>query len=188
MKNLLLFIPLFFDHNTASHNTWLITFAGFVLLNFCASGTYIVNDISDLAADRGHPQKQHRPFAAGRLKIASGLSVAGILILSSFAGAMALSSAFTALLLLYLILTVTYSFKLKQLPILDVTTLAGLHTLRLGMGIVLSNALLPGSLVFAASLSFLSLALAKRYSEMINVGTKYMPAHPAVVTLPPMQI
>ena len=70
-------------------------------------------------------------------------------------------------------LNVTYSFKLKRLPLLDVTTLAGLHTLRLGMGIVLSYALLPGSLVFAASLSFLSLALAKRYSEIINRGIKY---------------
>jgi 4-hydroxybenzoate polyprenyltransferase len=173
IKNMLLFVPLVFDHSHAGLSTWLETFAGFLLLSFCVSGTYIINDISDLDADRVHPQKQHRPFAAGRLNIASGILVAGTLILSSLAGAVFLSTAFTALLLLYLTLTFAYSFKLKQLPLLDVTTLAGLHTLRLGMGIVLSSALLPGSLVFAASLSFLSLALAKRHSEMVNTGIKY---------------
>jgi 4-hydroxybenzoate polyprenyltransferase len=173
VKNLVLFVPLLLDPRPENLNTWLVTFAGFALLSLCASGTYILNDILDLATDRSHSQKQHRPFAAGRLSIASGLSVAGVLILSSLAGAMFVSLSFTALLLLYLILTITYSIKLKRLPLLDVATLAGLHALRLGMGIVLSNAMLPGLLVVAASLGFLSLALAKRHSEMVKAGPQY---------------
>jgi 4-hydroxybenzoate polyprenyltransferase len=144
-----------------------------MLLNFCASGTYIFNDISDLDTDRAHPQKQHRPFAAGRLTITSGLVVAGVLISISHACAIILSLPFAALLLLYLIITFGYSVKFKRLPVFDVAILAGLHTLRLGMGIVLSSVMLPGSLVFAAALAFLSLALAKRHSEMINAGSKY---------------
>ena len=59
---MLLFIPLVFDHSHAGLSTWLETFAGFLLLSFCVSGTYIINDISDLDADRVHPQKQHRPL------------------------------------------------------------------------------------------------------------------------------
>jgi 4-hydroxybenzoate polyprenyltransferase len=171
IKNLLLFVPLVLDHSSGTINTWLVTCAGFMLLSLCASGTYIVNDISDLDADRAHPQKSHRPFAAGHLSVVTGLAVAGTLISISLAVALFLSFVFSALLLCYVLVTLLYTFRLKRLPIIDVATLAALHTLRLGMGIALSHALMPGWLVFAGALAFLSLALAKRHSEMIKKGT-----------------
>ena len=173
VKNLILFIPLALSHTTIPTSIWVAAIAGFLLLSICASGTYIINDVLDREADRTHAQKKHRPFAAGRIRIANGLAVAGVLIAGSLVGATFLSSAFSALLFLYLALTLTYSLKLKQLPLLDVATLSGLHTLRLAMGIALSHSLLPGSLIFAGSLAFLSLALAKRYSEIIHRGAQY---------------
>ncbi|HEV7687714.1 MAG TPA: UbiA family prenyltransferase, partial [Acidimicrobiia bacterium] len=52
------------------------------LLAFCAAagGTYILNDLADVDADRRHPRKRRRPVAAGELTAASArLAGAGFL-------------------------------------------------------------------------------------------------------------
>ena len=36
-----------------------------ILLILTASAVYLFNDIVDIAADRQHPEKKHRPIAAG---------------------------------------------------------------------------------------------------------------------------
>ena len=41
--------------------------AGFVALGCVASGTYLINDLSDLRADRAHPTKRFRLVARGDL-------------------------------------------------------------------------------------------------------------------------
>ena len=40
--------------------------AAFVALCLVASGTYLLNDVADVEADRAHPLKRHRPIAVGR--------------------------------------------------------------------------------------------------------------------------
>jgi 4-hydroxybenzoate polyprenyltransferase len=53
---------------------WNVDVASLALLaffcfSFCASGTYLVNDLLDIEAVRHHLKKRLRPFAAGDLPV-----------------------------------------------------------------------------------------------------------------------
>jgi len=134
LKNLLLFVPLltafaFFD--AAKLATLVVAFFS---MSLGASATYITNDLWDLDSDRRHPRKRNRPFASGVLSIASGVGVATILLIVSFALALVVSPLFLLVLLLYLALTTLYSWYLKSRVLVDVIMLALLYTLRIGQG------------------------------------------------------
>ena len=79
-KNLLVFVPLLCSH-ALSAGKLLVALAAFFCFSLTASSAYIVNDLVDIEADRRHPQKQHRPFAAGDLSAFSGISIAAIFLL-----------------------------------------------------------------------------------------------------------
>ena len=69
-KNLLLFLPLLAAHDVSALSAVVLAFAAFCLT---ASAVYVLNDLVDLEADRAHPRKRKRPFAAGDLTAAEGL-------------------------------------------------------------------------------------------------------------------
>jgi 4-hydroxybenzoate polyprenyltransferase len=166
-KNLLLAVPpitaqVWMQAETMS--TFLLAFAAFSL---AASGGYVINDLVDIDADRNHPAKRHRPFAAGQLQPAAGFVVGPVLMLAGIAlGFFGVNWDFGALLIIYLSLSLAYSFVFKQRLLLDVIVLAGLYALRLLAGgaavtVEVSSWLLAFSMFF-----FLSLAFAKRLVEL----------------------
>ena len=71
--------------------------------------------------------------------------------------------------LAYLVCTLLYSFRFKTTPILDVCMLAGLYTIRVIAGTVAITALWSFWLLAFSIFIFLSLALAKRSSELYNL-------------------
>jgi phosphoglycolate phosphatase-like HAD superfamily hydrolase len=81
VKNVLVFVPSLLNHHVDSKIIVNLLLA-FVTFSFVAAGTYILNDLFDLEADRGHPRKKTRPFARGDLSIAQGVSAAGILLVA----------------------------------------------------------------------------------------------------------
>jgi 4-hydroxybenzoate polyprenyltransferase len=141
----------------------------FVLMGVLASATYLINDLADLEADRRHPRKRHRPFAAGDLPYRHGTVAAVALICVAMAGSFALPVGCTAALAAYLLTTLAYSFVFKRQPIVDVVVLAGLFTLRvIAGGFTVPTFVSPWLLTFAM-LFFLGLALVKRYAELERV-------------------
>jgi len=166
-KNSLMLIPLLLDGDFALQPIETVA-AGFLLMGLCASGTYIVNDLSDLASDRTHSTKCRRPFASGALSLGTGAALAILLIASGLAGAFALNLKFGGILLLYAATTLAYSLSLKRVALVDVTILACLYALRLAMGAVLAHTLLSDWLVIFALGFFLSLSLAKRQTEIVK--------------------
>lgn len=169
-KNVLIFVPLFVGHAFHDVDKLMAATLGFVLLCLLASGTYMVNDLADLDADRLHPTKRRRPFASGALPLAFGLVVAPALIVFVPLAALALSPGFAAAMLAYLCLTLAYSFGLKQVPLLDVFLIGMLFTLRIVMGTeAIGLAYSPWLLSFSLTF-FLSLALAKRHSEIMRAA------------------
>jgi 4-hydroxybenzoate polyprenyltransferase len=66
----------------------------------------------------------------------------------------------------YVVLTVAYSLRLKQVPIVDVLTLAMLYTLRIMAGAAAIAVPLSFWLLSFSMFIFLSLAFIKRYSEL----------------------
>lgn len=164
-KNLIAFVPLVTAHQLTF---WpLLAAAGaFVALCLCASGVYVLNDLLDLEADRHHPSKRDRPFAAGRLPLHVGLILTPVLLVAAAFVAWNLCAEFASLLAIYLIATTAYSWRLKRIALLDVFILAGLYTLRLIAGHVVTGIAYSTWLLVFSMFIFLSLALLKRFPEL----------------------
>ncbi|MGH8112140.1 MAG: UbiA family prenyltransferase [Rhodanobacteraceae bacterium] len=167
LKNVLVFVPLLAAHKLLQPVVVMHTIAAFFIFGVCASGVYVLNDLLDLGADRAHPRKHRRPFASGRLSLAKGIAVAPLLTIVAFAAAYALAPRFALVLLGYYVLTLAYSFKLKQFAMLDVLVLAGLYTMRIIAGTVAIATGLSFWLLAFSMFLFLSLALLKRYTELV---------------------
>ena len=166
VKNVLVFVPLVVSGRFTIVSEVTETLLAFVALTCVACGTYILNDIWDVADDRAHWSKKERPIASGRLSAAAALGLALALIPAGLALAASISWATCAVLLLYLVLTLAYSLRLKTVPFLDGFTLATLFTIRLGLGVVAADAP-PSPWLFVFSMFlFSSLSYAKRYTEI----------------------
>jgi 4-hydroxybenzoate polyprenyltransferase len=182
-KNTLLFVPLFLAHR------WVggaFAGAGIAFLSFglCASATYIINDLLDLEADRRHPTKRRRPFAAGDLSAFSGIAAIVLLLAVSVALAvylqplifrlagyypLRLPHAFLGWLVLYMVSTLVYSLYFKRKLLLDVFILSGLYTLRILAGSAATNVPISTWLAGFGVFFFLSLAFVKRFGELENL-------------------
>jgi 4-hydroxybenzoate polyprenyltransferase len=167
VKNVVVLVPLVLSGRFMVVSEIIDTFVAFIALSCVAAGTYILNDIWDVADDRSHWSKKDRPIASGRLSAATALALALVLIPAGLALAGVLVSWQTCLAVLaYLALTLGYSLYLKTVPFLDGLALATLFTIRLGIGVVATEAP-PSPWLFVFSMFlFGSLSYAKRYTEI----------------------
>lgn len=173
MKNLLIFVPLLAAHQLANPLMWLQGLAAFFVFGFCASSVYILNDLLDLADDRHHQTKRHRPFAAGQISIKSGLIAFPVLLFWAFSGALwLLPWNFAGVLLAYYLSTLTYSLVLKRYMAIDVIALALLYSMRIIAGASAFGLALTFWLLAFSMFMFLSLALVKRYAELREARRK----------------
>jgi 4-hydroxybenzoate polyprenyltransferase len=167
IKNILLFLPLILSYQLL--NLSKLTEASIAFVAFClaASAGYVLNDLLDLTADRQHPTKKDRPFAAGHLPIQYGLPFFALLLtVSLLIAGWFLSGSFLGILVLYLILTLTYSLYLKQKTIIDVLLLAGLYAQRVLAGGIATTIDISAWLLAFSIFLFTSLAFLKRYVEL----------------------
>ena len=168
VKNLLLFLPLIASHQLLDGPRFLDVCVAFLSFSFCASSVYLFNDLMDLPSDRRHPQKKSRPLANGDLSISLAASLVPILFVAGLLLSVStLPLEFSSLLGLYALATFAYSYFLKQIPILDVLTLAGFYTLRVFAGGIAANVPISAWLLAFSMFLFLSLAFGKRHSELM---------------------
>lgn len=167
LKNLLVFVPLVAGQKLGEVGPTLQAIAAFFAFGLCASSIYVLNDLLDLPADRRHPRKRRRPFAAGDLPLDLGLSlIPGLLLASLVLSLVALPPLFLAALATYAASSLFYNLFAKNRVIWDVMLLAGLYSLRV-LGGATATAIVPSFWLLAFSMFlFLSLAMVKRYSEM----------------------
>jgi 4-hydroxybenzoate polyprenyltransferase/phosphoserine phosphatase len=171
-KNALVFLPLILAHQWHDGHAALRALFGFMALVLLISCTYLINDLADLAADRAHWSKCHRPIAAGRISIhgAFGFALAGIAM--AMAGSFMISPTAAIAFAAYLVTTLAYSFGLKQIPLLDTFIIAFLFTLRLVIGTALAGVYYSEWLLAFSMTFFFSLAMAKRHGEILRAGAK----------------
>jgi 4-hydroxybenzoate polyprenyltransferase len=169
-KNLLLFVPMLAAHNVTATGTWLEVLAGALMLSLVASATYIFNDWLDLRGDRLVPGKRSRPLASGQLQPLPVFIAGWICFLAGAAGALLFNPIFSLLLWGYAVTSILYSTFLKRLLLLDVLVLSGMYLWRLAMGGQLAGVPLSPWFLGFAQFFFLSVALAKRYSELLQEG------------------
>ena len=168
-KNLLLLVPLFLDQQLGHFLPLVLALLGFLAFSLLASATYIINDLLDLPADRLNTTKRHRPLASGAISIKKGILVCTVLFLAAGIIALFLPVSFAVLLGAYLVLTLLYSFIVKSAVILDVITIAVLHTVRIIGGTLVIGAAHSFWLLTFSLFIFTSFALAKRVSELTNL-------------------
>jgi 4-hydroxybenzoate polyprenyltransferase len=167
-KNLLIFLPLLLSHSISRPQA-LDALLAFFCFSFTASSAYIVNDLLDIESDRRHVRKRQRPFAAGDLSAFAGLALVALLLLAAFAGATLLPLRFAGWLLLYLATTMSYSWYLKRIELVDVLVLSGLYTLRLLAGSAATYCHISHWLAGFSIFLFFSLAIVKRFAELENL-------------------
>jgi 4-hydroxybenzoate polyprenyltransferase/phosphoserine phosphatase len=165
VKNLLVFVPIVTANAINDLQGWLYALLLFLAFCLVASSIYLLNDLTDLPADRQHPRKKTRPFASGALPVAAGLALMPILFLTGVIFAF-LSGAAPAV-LLYAAVSVAYSLWLKELPLVDLFALASFYTLRLFAGGEATGHAVSLWLLAFSSFLFFSLAIVKRVSELM---------------------
>jgi 4-hydroxybenzoate polyprenyltransferase len=166
VKNALIFLPPMLAHKILDPAILLKSVLAFIAFGFCASSVYLINDLLDLSADRQHPRKRKRAFAAGTLSAQSGAAAAAALLAGSVLVSMLVGWRFAGVLLGYYILTWTYSLRLKRAAVVDVMTLAGLYTIRIIAGAAATAIPLSFWLLAFSVFIFLSLGFVKRYTEL----------------------
>jgi 4-hydroxybenzoate polyprenyltransferase/phosphoserine phosphatase len=170
VKNLLIFIPLFAAHRYHEWPLLGLSLLVFLCFSLCASSVYLLNDLFDLQDDRHHYLKKTRPLASGRIAIGKVVLLCPLLLMTSFGLALWQLPAIAVIgLASYYILTLFYSLWLKRLVMIDVITLAILYTSRLIVGAVALNIAMSFWLLAFSMFMFLSLALVKRYAELVQV-------------------
>ena len=169
-KNILLFLPIIMAHRFFDLDMLLKNILTFISFSLIASAGYIINDILDFEADRQNPEKKQRPFAEGLLSFYSGFIGFLFLTLCGFALAIiTLPILFSIILLLYLILTLTYSLFLKRKTIIDVITLSVCYNIRIIAGGAAIAVPISSWLIVFSMFFFISLAFMKRYADLITL-------------------
>ena len=167
MKNLLVFVPIAAAHQLSSIAGVVNALTAFLAFGLCASAVYVLNDLVDLESDRAHIRKRNRPFASGAIPVSHGMVMIPLLLTGAFGLGARLPIEFTIVLGVYFAMTLAYSLRLKRQVIVDVLMLAGLYTIRVIVGSA-ATGIFPSFWLLAFSMfMFLSLALVKRYSELL---------------------
>ncbi len=167
-KNLLVLLPAL-GAQLLTFSSLVALLAGVAVLSVLASSVYMLNDVLDVHEDRTSESKKSRPFASGNVPLMHGL-VASLLfgVLSILVGFWLLGGAFTLVLFVYVVLTAAYSLRLKRIVLVDVFVLTTLYGIRIVAGVVIVGVALSPWLLSFSFFVFLSLALVKRYVELVK--------------------
>jgi 4-hydroxybenzoate polyprenyltransferase len=169
VKNSLVFVPLITSFQLFNLDAIKASALAFLAFSFCASSVYLLNDLLDLESDRIHPKKRTRPLASGALPVAWGVALTPVFLALGLWVASFLPPAALAVLVIYYVLTLAYSFYLKRKMLVDVFTLSGLYTIRVLMGGAATGVLCSAWLIAFSIFIFLSLAFSKRSSELFQL-------------------
>ncbi|MBP7006246.1 UbiA family prenyltransferase [Patescibacteria group bacterium] len=167
VKNLLVILPLFLAHQITNAAAWTNGLGAALAMSFIASAVYVINDLLDIHADRRHPIKRERLFAAGKWPLVSAIYFAAVCLCIGFGLTFLLHSTILAQLLLgYLGISSLYTFILKRFAIIDVLTLALLYVFRLYLGTIVMQITISNWLLSFAFFFFTGLAFLKRFAEL----------------------
>ena len=148
----------------------------------CASvAVYFVNDVADAERDRRHPRKRFRPVASGDLPKSHAIAIGAVCAAAGLAGGALISEPLlTACVGAYLTLSFLYSWVLKHIPVVEVLFVASGFLLRVLGGAAATHVPPSGWFLLVCSLGAFGVAIAKRYSELTNLGPEAVRHRPAM--------
>lgn len=172
LKNVLVFLPLVFGLQIFDVNKLIITLLGTLSFCFISSAVYIINDIKDVENDKKHKVKKNRPIASGAITITEAIIfMLGLVVISLLINVLVIKSVWCVLLLiLYLLINIAYSCKLKNVPILDIVILVAGFVLRVVYGANLTGIELSKWLYLTVMSGSFFMGFGKRRNELLKQG------------------
>lgn len=167
IKNGFVFTALIFSKNVFVPVMTLRVTVAFFLFCLVSGVVYIINDVLDVERDRLHPTKKERPVASGRLGARVALTFAFPLLFIILTGIYYVSPRLCFMLLLYFLLNIAYSVKLKEIVLLDVFSIAAGFVIRVISGALVIDVFISSWLVICTILLALFLAFSKRRHEIV---------------------
>ncbi len=170
-KNVIIYAGLVFDGQLFNVEALLRVTLSFALLCLSASTVYIINDLVDIERDKLHPKKKRRPLPSGTLSPRLAIAAAIIFPLFSLIVAWLISPLYALILLIYIVINILYSFRLKHIVIIDVLTITAGYVLRVAGGAVVITGVKFSPWLYAViALLALFLAITKRRQELLALG------------------
>jgi decaprenyl-phosphate phosphoribosyltransferase len=149
------------------------------VLSFTAASIfgYLINDWQDKELDRNHLVKKHRPFAAKKLNFKHLIFLLFACLLILILTCLNLPIQFTFTILIYLLITVSYSLNIKKQPVVEMIWLALGFLVRAIAGSAIIQEPPTGWFVVAVGFGALFIVSSKRLAELKNnhsVKTRYV--------------
>lgn len=167
VKNLIIFAPAFFGGVLLNSSVFSQVFLAFISFCFASSFIYIINDARDVEYDRKHPVKKNRPLAAGTVTLKLAIPWAVVLLFGSLILAFLVNVNALALVAVYIVINVLYSFGIKNVPIIDLLIVSAGFVLRLFTGGLASGVVLSEWIIALTFLLSLLLITAKRRDDVL---------------------
>ncbi len=171
-KNLVVFLALFFSGNMLSVPLLRTTLWAFAALCFISSSGYIINDLWDRKYDAVNPEKRQRPVAAGNVNLIAAGLLSAILLAAGLLVSFRLGDEFGYLAASLFMLTVVYTFFLKNIIVADVLAISSLFVLRALAGALAIHVRISPWLVLVPFFLSLFLSVGKRQGEVQLLGEK----------------
>ena len=156
------------------------TVLAFVAFCLVASGTYLLNDVRDVESDRKHPTKHRRPIAAGEVPESVALGTGILAIACGLAIALTVNWKFTAVLGVYMAITVAYTVWLKHVPVVDIAAVASGYVIRAVAGGVAVPVPISEWFLIVAGAGSLFMVGGKRHGEHLDLGEERADIRPSL--------
>lgn len=167
VKNIILFVPLFFAVELGNISSLTNVFIAFLAFCFVASSVYVLNDIRDLEKDRLHPEKKNRPIASGAISKKTAIIILIIFLVAGLGISIFTTPWVTWLLLIYVGINLLYSYGLKEFALVDVSIIAAGFLIRILTGGLAADVPTSKWLLLLSFLLALFIAFAKRRDDLI---------------------
>ena len=166
----MVFAALAFSKHLFERGPLLRSLLAFALFCALSGAVYLLNDVADVERDRRHPTKSRRPIASGELPVRTATLIAVVLGLLALAGSWFLGLAFLASAACYVALNLLYSFRLKEVVIVDVLSVSLGFVIRAIAGGAAIGVAVSDWLLICTVLLALFLSLSKRRHELTSLS------------------
>jgi decaprenyl-phosphate phosphoribosyltransferase len=148
----------------------------------CASvAVYFINDVADAERDRRHPRKRYRPVASGELPRQHAIVLGALSAAAGLAAGVLISEPLlVATVAGYMSLSFLYSWRLKHIPVVELLFVASGFLLRVLGGAAATHVPPSAWFLLVCSLGALGVAIAKRYTELTNLGDEAIRHRPVM--------
>ncbi len=171
IKNIFVFFALLSSGNIIELSHMVNSCIGFILFCFISSSVYILNDLIDINADKIHPTKKFRPLASGAVSKVQAFVLLLILCPISLILSFWFRYNFAVVILIYFVLNILYTIKLKKIVIVDIMVISAGFILRVISGyVVIQEEISPWVLLCTFFLTMF-LGLNKRKQEICTLDS-----------------